>query len=93
MTSGLGLDVGAGAGCLAEFGPSRELCGGEVVVWLVAGCIHEHLLLAETCQYHVQGLAEQETCCGPCADVGEHDCPVAVLGELGEDGEMVVLRG
>ncbi|WP_433444590.1 hypothetical protein [Nonomuraea sp. CA-141351] len=85
--------AGARAGCVARSGPHEEECGGEVVVRLVAGCIHEHLLLAAACQYHVQELAERRMHCVLCFDVDGHQCVVAVLGELDGDGRLVVLRG
>ncbi|MEU4511737.1 hypothetical protein AB0G05_19775 [Nonomuraea wenchangensis] len=85
--------AGAEAGCVIRGGPHEEECGGEVVVRLVAGCIHEHLLRAEACQYHVQELAERRTACVLCFDGDGHRCVVEVLGELDEDGRLVVLRG
>ncbi|MEU5863542.1 hypothetical protein ABZ815_20395 [Nonomuraea sp. NPDC047529] len=60
---------------------------------VVVGCIHEHVLLAAACQYHVKDVAERRGACVRCFDVDGHRCLVAVLGELGEDGRLVVLRG
>ncbi|WP_433364281.1 hypothetical protein [Streptosporangium sp. CA-115845] len=58
------------------------LCGRDVVITLVVGCVHEHLLRRPLCQFHVERLANGRVICGHCFDADGHRCELHLLREI-----------
>jgi hypothetical protein len=81
--SGLSPDRSASAGPW-QIAPVHPvcLCGGESVVTLAAGCVHEHLAEQPLCQFHVEDIAHGLMVCGACLAVDGHRCELVALREV-----------
>lgn len=74
-------------GCIVATVGDRH-CGGDVVMRLVHGCVHEHLHEVALCQFHVEMIAKKPMWCGACENAGDA-CEQVLLGERNEDGQLV----
>lgn len=67
--------------CGARLNYSKDLCRRPAQVFVLSGCVHEHLEQTWICPACMKYFDAENMYCSPCADAGCHLCPSALITE------------